>query len=80
MLSITWQPLQSKVCNVEYSLNLNRMGKPQKGQRGRGASMSIPLVVKSKALIDGKEHQSKAVGRQCWRRNARNGSPKSNRH
>ena len=40
---------------MEYSLNLNRMGKPQKGQRGRGASMSMRLVVKSKALIDGKD-------------------------
>ena len=70
MLSTTRHPLQSKVCSVECSLNLKRMGKPQKGQRGRGASMSIRLVVKSKALIDSKDelHQSSTVGRQCWGR------------
>jgi len=67
MLSTTRQPLQSKVCNVDCSLNLNRMGKPQKGQRGRGASMSMRLVVKSKALIDGKDepYLSNVVRRQC---------------
>ena len=48
---------------MEYSLNLNRMGKPQKGQRGRGASMSMRLVVRSNALIDGEDapHKSNDV-------------------
>ena len=46
-LSNTWQPLQSKVCKVDSSLNLNCMGRPQKGQRGRGASTSMRLVVRS---------------------------------
>jgi hypothetical protein len=55
MLSITWQPLQSKVCNADSSLTLNRKGKPQKGQRGRGASMSMRLTVKSESLIGGKK-------------------------
>jgi hypothetical protein len=55
LFSAAWQPLQSKVCNVDSWLNLNRMGKPQKGQRGRGASMSMRLVVKSDSLIDGKD-------------------------
>src|SRR5262249_36291134 len=40
-LSNTWQPVQSKVCKVDSSLNLNFMGRPQKGQRGHGASTSI---------------------------------------
>jgi len=42
-------------------------GKPQKGQRGRGASMSMRQVVKSKALIDGKDepYLSNVVRRQC---------------
>ena len=47
--------LQSKVCTVDCSLNLNCIGEPQKGQRGHGASMSMRLVVKSKVLIDGKD-------------------------
>src|SRR5215472_3957362 len=46
-LSNTWQPVQSKVCKVDSSLNLNCMGRPQKGQRGGGASMSMRLVVRS---------------------------------
>ena len=44
MLSTTWQLLQSKVCNVDSSLNLNCMGRPQKGQRGRGTSTSMRLT------------------------------------
>jgi hypothetical protein len=46
-LSNTWQPLQSKVCKVDSSLSLNCIGRPQKGQRGRGASTSMRLVVRS---------------------------------
>jgi hypothetical protein len=67
MLSTTRHPLQSKVCNVDCSLNLNCMGKLQKGQRGHGASMSMRLVVKSKVLIDGKDepYPSNAARRQC---------------
>jgi hypothetical protein len=56
--------LQSKVCNVDSALNLNRKGKPQKGQRGRGASMSMRLTVESESLINGKS--GRAWGN--WRR------------
>ena len=33
-------------------MNLNCMGKPQKGQRERGALVSMPLLVKPQSLID----------------------------
>ena len=33
-------------------MNLNCMGKPQKGQRGRRALVSMPLLVKPQSLID----------------------------
>jgi len=46
-------------------LILNRMGEPQKGQRGRGASLSMRIVVRSVSLIGGKDEpqQSNSEGR-----------------
>jgi hypothetical protein len=60
---ITWQPLQSKVCKVDGPLNLARKGRPQKGQRGCGASMSMPLTLEPESLINGKKHR---MWGQCW--------------
>jgi hypothetical protein len=53
MFRTTWQRLQSKVCDVDGPLNLTRKGEPQKGQRGCGASVSMPLTLDSESLING---------------------------
>jgi hypothetical protein len=55
MFRTTWQRLQSKVCDVDSPLNLTRKGEPQKGQRGCGASVSMPRTLDSESLINGKK-------------------------